>query len=123
MDNDATGTFLFGYMKETNMTAGILINGIVPSLAPESIQLQEIYSDISKARYYDQYTFKFSPLQIIKDYKLGGRLFIDFPPNFLIDSYDGKCAINTKFSFYVNCDYGNNRFFINSTNGNWFAPT
>jgi hypothetical protein len=44
---------------------------------------------------------------------------MDFPPNYLIDSYDGECNINQEFSFFVNCYIDNNRIFINSSNPTW----
>ena len=39
VDNDATGTFLFGYISASNIISGTQFDGIIPSLAPENIQL------------------------------------------------------------------------------------
>lgn len=44
---------------------------------------------------------------------------MDFPPDFLIDSYAGKCDINEDFSFFVSCTIDNNRVFVNSSNPSW----
>ena len=48
-------------------------------------------------------------------------MYIDFPPDYNIVSYDGKCTINTLFSFNVKCTRINNRFYINSTHPDWNA--
>ena len=67
-------------MVQDYMLEGILIPGIVSSLAPESIQLLEVSNKNRYARYYTDYTFRFKPQQIIKNYKLGGQIVVDFPP-------------------------------------------
>lgn len=44
---------------------------------------------------------------------------MDFPPDYLIDSYDGSCTINEDFSFFVSCTIDNNRVFVDASNPEW----
>lgn len=57
------------------------------------------------------------------DYQLGGLIFIDFPPDFILDIYQGKCTVNQAFSFFSNCIIENNRIFFNATNDLWDPST
>ena len=50
---------------------------------------------------------------------MGGTIFIDFPPNFIVDNYQGKCTVDQAFSFFSNCIKKDNRFFFNATNDLW----
>lgn len=68
------------------------------------------------------FTFVFTSEKDIIQSELGGEIFVDFPPDYLIDSYGGKCDINEEFSFFVNCYIDNNRIFINASNPLWI-PT
>ena len=75
------------------------------------------------ARYTTDFNFIFLPKQSILDYVLGGIIFVDFPPDFTIDSYQGKCTVDLSFSFFSNCIKQNNRFFFNATNNIWDPTT
>ena len=83
------------------------------------IQFISINSSIWYARYTNLFNFVFIPKQTVKDASLGGLLFIDFPPDYIVDSYNGNCSINQAFSFVANCYQINNRFFVNATNTAW----
>jgi hypothetical protein len=61
----------------------------------------------------------FYPKQNILDYSEGGVIFIDFPNNFLIDFYSGKCDVDINYSFFSNCILENNRIFFNASNSEW----
>jgi len=65
------------------------------------------------------FTFEFLSEKDIIQAQLGGEIFVDFPPDYLIDSYGGECEINEEFSFFVNCYIDNNRIFINASNPLW----
>ena len=54
---------------------------------------------------------------------MGGTIFIDFPPDFIVDNYQGKCTFDQSFSFFSNCIKKNNRFFFNATNDLWDPNT
>lgn len=119
-DNTQTDYFLAGIIQDDEMLYGNdKIEGIIPLLAPDGISLTTLSSTISNSRYLDSFTFTFLPRQNIKSSALGGILYIDFPPDYLIDSYGGKCTINKAFSFFVNCILDYNRIWINSTNEEW----
>ena len=73
----------------------------------------------SYARYSTNYNFVFLTRQNILDYQLGGMIVIDFPPDYIIDSYLGKCTVDQSFSFFSNGIRSNSRFFVNATNNLW----
>lgn len=120
VDITRTGTFTLALMQDDDVIEGnFAIPGIIPYLAPESIQFSAVSSTTSYSRYSSDYTFTFSSEKAIPDSGLGGQLFVDFPPDYLIDSYDGGCDINEDFSFFVNCYLDNNRVFVNASNSQW----
>ena len=88
-------------------------------LFKESIQFTSVTSTTYKSRYSSDFTFTFSSEKAIPASGLGGQVFVDFPPDYLIDSYGGECTINEDFSFFVNCYLDNNRVFVNASNTQW----
>ena len=135
LDITRTGSFGFALMEGDNILEGnFQIPGIIPLLAPgsftlifllieiDSIQLASVSSSNPNARYTSDFTFVFTSEKDILQAELGGEIFVDFPPDYLIDSYGGKCEINEEFSFFVNCYIDNNRIFINASNPLW-TPT
>jgi hypothetical protein len=85
----------------------------------DSIQLISILSTIKYSRYNNDYTISFLPKQNILPSSLGGQVAIQFPPDYIIDSFSGACKINEDFSFFVNCYIENNRIFVNASNSKW----
>jgi len=81
--------------------------------------LVSLSSTIINARYSADFSFSFVTRQNILDYELGGVIYIDFPPDFIIDTYLGQCTVDQSFSFFSNCILSNNRFFFNTTNNLW----
>lgn len=120
VDIQSTGAFGLALMNDTTALEGnFQITGIIPLLAPDSIQFISLTSTIKYSRYLNDYSFEFLPRQTIVTSNLGGQLFLDFPSDYLIDSYGGICNINQDFSFFVNCQLDNNRIFINASNPEW----
>ena len=119
-DNTETGYFIAGIVQDTVMLVGnTQITGIIPLLAPGSISLTSLSSTVTYARYSSSFTFVFAPAQAILASEVGGVIFIDFPPDYIIDNYGGNCTIDQAFSFFVGCDIDNNRITINASNGEW----
>lgn len=119
-DNTRTGNFLGGIIEDTELKGGNeQILGVIPLLAPDSISLTSLSTSVAYARYQSSFTFTFQPAQSILSSELGGLIYIDFPPDYIIDSYGGNCTINREFSFFVNCKVDNNRITVNATNSEW----
>ncbi|EGR28803.1 hypothetical protein IMG5_168390 [Ichthyophthirius multifiliis] len=98
------------------------IKNIVSFLAPENINLISLKSSTEYSRQQiSSYSFVIEPEQSVLDNTYGGQLYIDFPQDFTVDYYDGKCTINQKFSFFANCkmEDENLRFFIQTNNKEW----
>lgn len=94
-------------------------HSILTSSLIDRIQFISLNSTNPYARYSTNYFFTFLTTKDILPTDLGGQLFIDFPHDYLIDSYGGQCSLNEDFSFIVNCDLDYNRIFVNSSNPRW----
>lgn len=85
----------------------------------DSIQLISILSSIKYSRYSNDYSISFLPRQNVLPSSLGGQIAVQFPPDYIIDSFSGACSINQDFSFFVNCFIENNRIYVNASNPKW----
>jgi len=137
-NNEATSVFGFGLLNSDKITlieGNFNLNGIITEMAPGieifgvflikigSLQILELSATGYNSRYSSDYKFIFSPSQEVFSSENGGMLVIDFPPDFLIEDYGGKCFTNQLFSFSANCMVNYNRFYFNTSHKSWTSSS